>query len=135
MTTTYFLITVILGFHALTSGQSIGTSDKSIGKCGAETSAKFDDDVASIAILGNGNASFPSSLRTVKQWCETAKVSVKNIKEFSKKCLDNMSRQVTNVIVYGMSKQNKKICRNDTTQREAATNLACLNGNYASTLR
>lgn len=103
---------------------------QSIGKCGSEESKKFDLLTSRVTILGNANASFPTTVAEATSWCSQAKESVKFTKEFSKKCLDGISRQVASLIAYGISKHQKKVCKSVKTRTEAANKLKCLNSNY-----
>ena len=108
---------------------------QSIGKCGADESKKFDDSVSGVTIVGNVNGSFPSSMGDVNNWCANTKESVKAMKDFSKKCLGHLSRQVANLIAYSVSKHQKKVCKNNKSKNEAATKLRCLNNNYEQLAR
>jgi len=103
---------------------------QSIGRCGPDDSQKFDDIVTLITILGKVNGSFPASMIEVNRWCADAKESVKGMRDFSKRCLDSVSKQVSNLIAYGVSKHHRKVCRNNKTKNEAASKLRCLNVNY-----
>ena len=103
---------------------------QSIGKCGPEESAKFDQVSASLTVIGNPNGTFPRNLKEATAWCSTAKESVKFIKDFSKNCLDSLSRQVASLIAYGVGKHQKKVCKSSKARQEAGTKLRCLNSNY-----
>lgn len=103
---------------------------QSIGKCGSEESKKFDLLTSRVTILGNSNASFPTTVSEAASWCSQAKESVKFTKDFSKKCLDGIARQVASLIAYGVSKHQKKVCKSVKTRTEAANKLKCLNSNY-----
>ena len=103
---------------------------QSIGKCGVDRSSKFDSVAASVTIIGNKNSTFPTTLSEANVWCSRTKESVKFMREFSKECLDNLSRQVANLIAFGMNKHQKKVCKNDETKAKTASRLRCLNVNY-----
>lgn len=103
---------------------------QSIGKCGADESSKFDEVSSKVTIIGNPGGSFPTNLREATVWCSTARDSVKFIKDFSKKCLDSLSRQVSSLIAYGIGKHQKKVCKSVKSRTEAGVKLKCLNDNY-----
>ena len=125
-TSTLLLLTLFL--INLDSGTS-----QAIGKCGAAESAKFDEDAAGVTILGSSpNASFPSTASQAEAWCKQTKQAVKGMRAFSKGCLDQLSRQVANLIAYGIARQQRSVCKSADTRREAAASLRCLNGNYAA---
>lgn len=108
----------------------VAVDAQSIGKCGAEESRKFDQLISRVTIIGNANASFPTTVSESSSWCSQVKESVKLTKDFSKKCLDGIARQVTSLISYGIAKHQKKVCRSVKSRTEAANKLKCLNGNY-----
>jgi hypothetical protein len=122
-TYTFFAILVLFTISSFVKSQSIG-------KCGPDESKKFDDSVSGVTIVGNVNGSFPSSMLDVNNWCATTKDSVKAMKDFSKKCLGHLSRQVANLIAYSVSKHQKRVCKNNKSKNEAASKLRCLNNNY-----
>lgn len=103
---------------------------QSIGKCGPAESRKFDEVAASVTVIGNRNSSFPTTLTEANAWCSRTKEAVKVMKDFSKKCLDNLSRQVANLIAYGVNKHQRKVCKSEKARVEAAAKLRCLNTNY-----
>lgn len=52
---------------------------------------------------------------------------MKQIKETSKQCVTGLSKQVLNLVLYGINKGIKKNCQNDETKSLAGKNLGCLN--------
>lgn len=131
MRASLFIRTFVVFFFYFVSVTWVTVNCQSIGRCGPEESSKFDSLISRVTIIGNANASFPTTIAESSSWCAQVKDSVKFTKDFSKKCLDGIARQVTSLISYGIAKHQKKVCRSIKSRTEAANKLKCLNGNYA----
>lgn len=111
------------------------SSGQTIGKCGSIESKKLDEIISRVVIVGNPNATFPSNLIEATKWCSDAKDSVHYIRDFSKRCLESLPRQVSSLIAYGVSKHQKKMCKSPKLRADLGSKLNCVNGNYESVNR
>jgi len=106
----------------LANSQLIGAN-----KCGVEKAKQFLASSIVPTVMGTKeDPVFPTSLAIADRYCENAKVAVKDVRAYSKKCLDGLPRQAISLVAYGMNKQIRNVCKNPA---EIAKSLGCAAGN------
>ena len=101
---------IVLVFTTAINGQLIGTE-----KCSQAESRKFAD-MTMVATLFGRNATIPDDLPSTTAYCDLAKNSVKGMRTYSRKCLNDFTRHATSMIAYGMNQAVRKACKSDSTK-------------------
>jgi len=106
----------------LANSQLIGAN-----KCGVEKAKQFLAASIVPTVMGSkGDPLFPTTVQIAENYCRDAKVAVKDVRAYSKKCLDGLPRQAISLVAYGMNKQIRNVCK---SPAEIAKSLGCAAGN------
>jgi len=106
----------------LANSQLIGAN-----KCGVEKAKQFLSASIVPTVMGTKeDPVWPTAVSIAEKYCQNAKVAIKDVRAYSKKCLDGLPRQAVSLVAYGMNKQVRNVCKSPT---EISANLGCAAGN------
>ncbi|CAG2103781.1 unnamed protein product [Medioppia subpectinata] len=97
--------------------------------CDVNESRKMDGAMARLLTIGNSGRHFPESKgHDLKQYCNETKTLIAQIESYKNKCLKDLGKQVTGVIVYSVKNSVSQLCKRDSKRlNELISAAPCMN--------
>lgn len=92
-------------------------SSKQVPRCNATRHEEADVCMQKMFLIGDRSQRFRETLPQMKNYCRQISDLQNCVKRFSRECLPELGRQVTNLLLYGVTKVNRQYCGSEKGMR------------------